>query len=219
MNKLSEQKGYQFPMAQDSEDAAILETAMQYCSQKRLKFKRGQYFVEDIEIPLGTQYLAQTLGWLIEWVKFDEGRMVESKIYRVARNERVPPRDELGDNDRALWKPNNFSAGQAADPWTLRHQLPLENVESSELHVFVTQSFWGGRAVSDLCANRARKHAKNPNCGMPIIRLAKGTQPSKKVGEVIRPVFEIVGWDNLRGEIREFKTETVKDELDDDIPF
>lgn len=217
MNKLAEQKGYQFPYPE--EDRAILETAMQYASQKRLKFKRGQYFAEDQEIPLGSEYLAHCVGWQIEWARFEDGKLTDSRIYHINRRERVPPREELGDLDRATWKMGNFSP-LPQDPWCLRHHLPMEALDTGELHVFVTQSFWGSRTVSDLCANYARKHAKQPTCGQPIIRLGKSVVPSKKVGEVIRPVFEIVGWDTVREGIREFTPpESVKEELDDDIPF
>ena len=44
--------------------------------------------------------------------------------------------------------------------------------------------------------------------------------PTKKFGKVLRPHFEIVGWDELTGDTNEMPPPvTSEDEFEDEIPF
>ena len=201
--------------------------------QKMLKFKKGEYFCDGEEVPLGTKYIAHAIGWTKTWVHFVDQQVVERKIYRVARGERAPERDQLPDNDMSKW-PIGINK-QPADPWVYQYLLPMEDPKTGEVRIFVGTSFGGRRAVADLCAAYGRRAKKIPGGGQPLVTLQMMMMPTKSFGEVPRPHFEIVGWDDgddhatavagdagpvPRTPIREVSQEVLKrEEMDDEIPF
>ena len=66
--------------------------------QKMLKFKKGDYFCDGEEVPLGTKYIAHCIGWTKTWVHFVDQKVVERKLYRIAEGQRAPERDPEGGN-------------------------------------------------------------------------------------------------------------------------
>ena len=106
-----------------------------------------------------------------------------------------------------------------------QYLLPLENPSSGEVVIFVTSSFGGRRAVADLCATYAKRAAKSPDCGQPLIKLAVTDMPTKKFGKVPRPLFEIAGWDEAASGIEVIPPTpptppaALKNEMNDEIPF
>lgn len=200
-----------------SEAQAIFEASQQDAGfEKMIKFNKGEYYVDNEEIPLGTQYVAHAVGFTKVWIKFRNNELVERKVYRVASRQIPPEREELDDRDQSQWE--DGLDGKPRDPWVLQYLLPLEN-EGGDVHIFVASSYGGRRAVADLCSAWGRKSVREAGVGQPIIKLRKVNMPSKKWGNVPRPHFEIVGWDGAREGIREVKAETLKQDLDDDIPF
>ena len=186
--------------------------------EKILKFKKGDYLIGDDEIALGTEYLAHAQAWAKCWIKFLDGEVVERKMYRVALGEKPPDREELDDHDKGNW-PEGLD-GKPADPWVHQYLLPLESPSSGEVVIFVTSSFGGRRAVADLCATYAKRAAKSPNCGQPLIKLAVTDMPTKKFGKVPRPLFEIADWDEAASGIEVMPPPAAsKNDLDDEIPF
>jgi hypothetical protein len=191
--------------------------------QKMLKFKKGVYFCDGEEIDIGTKYIAHCIGWTKTWVHFADQKVVERKIYRVARGEKAPERDQLPDNDQSQW-PIGINK-QPADPWVYQYLLPMEDPRSGEVRIFVGSSFGGRRAVADLCAAYARHSTKHKGSGQPIVTLQMLMMPTKNFGDVPRPHFEIVGWDDEaatseREPIRTVSEEVLKkQEFDDEIPF
>lgn len=199
--------------------AAIANEAMTDATFfKMLKFKHGDYWCDNEQIPLGTEMLAHCASWVKLWVHFEHRRVVEKRFYRFSRQEKAPQRDEIPDNDPATWPPG--LDGRPADPWVYQFQLPLED-NNGEVRIFTTGS-WGGRsAVADLCTTWARRAGRiSPD--LPIIKLGKALMPTKNFGEVPRPQFDIVRWEN-RGAIVEVDQDTIdvakEDELNDSIPF
>lgn len=185
--------------------------------EKLLKFKKGQYFCDGEEVPLGTQLTAHCIGWTKCWIKFKDGNVADRKMYRVAEGKRPPDREQLDEPEMIGVK--DPKSGLSNDPWVYQHLLPLEN-EAGDLVVFVTSSIGGKRAVADLCKSYSRRAQRTKTSAQPIIKLSKGIMPSKMFGDVPRPVFEIVGWDENREGIREVKApDTLKQEMDDEIPF
>jgi hypothetical protein len=158
-----------------------------------LKFKKGEYFIGDDEVLLGTEYIAHAIAWTKCWIKFVDGDVVERHVYRVAKNERPPEREDLDDLDKDNW-PAGLD-GHPADPWSYQYLLPFESIETGEIVIFTTSSFGGRRAVGDVCTAWAKRSKKAPHCGQPIIKLDVVDMPTKKFGKVPRPHFEIVGWD------------------------
>jgi hypothetical protein len=189
--------------------------------KKMLKFKKGEYFCDNQEVPLGTQMIAHCVGYTQVWIKFVNTEFVERKIYRRAKGERPVLRETLGDLDENQW--GIGLNGQPADPWVLQSLLPMEDPEDEEVLVFVASSAGGKRAIAELVdryVTRIRRHAFS---GLPLIRLQKIMMPTKKFGNVPRPLFEVTGWteQDVREPIRELQVpeKLGNADMDDEIPF
>lgn len=190
--------------------------------EKMMKFKRGTYESDGKEIAIGTRMVAHCIGWAKAWIKFRDKQLVERKIYRVAKGDRVPDRDQLDERDEKLWAkgPN----GSPQDPWVLQYLLPMEDTETDEVRIFVTSSFGGRRAVADLCTAYARRAQRQKDCGQPEIRLHVAQMPTTNFGNVPRPYFDIIGWRDGRDSVREVSDAPVGGgsaaaDFDDEIPF
>jgi hypothetical protein len=193
--------------------------------EKILKFNKGDFLIgKDELIPLGSEFLAHAAAWTKTWIKFVDGKVADRKLYRVARGEVPPEREELGDLDQSIW-PAGLD-GKPSDPWVYQYLLPLENMESGEVLIFVTPSIGGQRAVREVC-DKFAKRTKKGEYGQPIIKLGTAEMPSKKYGKVPRPAFEIVGWDNAETNSHEISDAAIPvekvvvkhDDMDDEIPF
>lgn len=210
-----------------SEAQRILDEARKDSGfDKMLKFRKGVYICDGDEIPLGTEYVAHPIGWVKMWVKFVLGTPTERRVFRVVAGEIPPERPYLPDLDQTLWE--HDPAGRAIDPWSYQYLLPMEPVKGDgAMVVFVTSSWGGRRAVSDLCAAWSRKRVKDPDCGLPVVKLDKAMMPSKKWGDVVRPDLVIVGWDSrFAGDavrpdslVRGTAGKAAEPTYDDDIPF
>lgn len=215
-----------------SEAELIGEEAAQDAGfQKMLKFKKGDYISDGEDVPLGTKYLAHTLGWTKAWVHFVDQKVVERKNYRVARGERAPEREKLPDQDQSKW-PIGINK-QPADPWVYQYLLPMEDMHTGEIQIFVASSFGGRRAVADLCQLWSRRAASMQKAGkiggQPVITLQMVMMPTKNFGDVPRPHFEVVGWDdpddpaaNVIGpkpRVEVSEEALKKAEFNDEIPF
>ena len=186
--------------------------------EKLIKFRKGDFFIGEEAVPLGTEYIAHAIGWTKCWIKFVDDEVVERKVYRVALGERPPERKDLDDLEKGSW-PEGID-GSPADPWSLQYLLPLEKTSDGEVVIFTTSSIGGRRAVADLCAAYAKRKAKIASCGQPIVKLAKTEMPTKKFGRVPRPQFEIVGWDDPASDFNEAPPAVAPEgEFDDSIPF
>ena len=199
------------------EAAAIASAAQEDAGfEKLLKFKKGVYESDGEIVEHGSEYVAHCLGWTKCWIRFEDQKVTERKMYRVADGKRAPDREELGDQDTKQWKPG--PNGQPSDPWVYQYLLPLED-KTGELVVFVTSSIGGKRAVADLCKSYSRRYDRTGVSEQPVIKLSGATMPTKMYGDVPRPLFEIVGWNGAREAVREVKAPDVSQEFDDPIPF
>jgi hypothetical protein len=198
----SKKSGGNRTMTQESKELTTYDTEVENIQiaaqedagfEKILKFKKGDFLIGDENVPLGTEYVAHVRAWGKCWIKFVDGEMADRKMYRVALGEKPPEREELDDQDENGW-PVGLD-GKPADPWVFQHLLPLEDPASGKVVIFVTSSFGGKRAVADLCGEYAKRAAKNPDCGQPIIKLRGSVMPTKKFGKVPCPLFEVIGWD------------------------
>jgi hypothetical protein len=202
------------------DDAAdnILRSAQECAGFKLLKFKKGKYSIGDAEVPDGIQYVAHASQWTICWIKFKDHKVVDRRQGKVADGYRPPDRDDLDDNDQAFW--SKGLDGKPQDPWSLQYLIPFENLETGELVIFTTSSVGGKIAVSELCAAWARRRKKNGGGGQPIVALSTTDMQTKAYGNVPRPLFEIVNWeDAAAGDYRPPEVVPVAAEVDDDIPF
>ena len=194
-------------------------------AQKMLKFRKGDYFCDNVEVAKGTQMIAHVIGWTKQWVKFVNRKPVERRTYRVFKKEVAPERDQMPDNDEAarkLWPPG-IDGKTPADPWSLQYLLPMENPETGDQRIFVTSSSGGKNAVEELVLKYTSRRKRDAAVGQPLIRLQKTMFTSPAYGPQVRPLFEIVSYEAVYGEpIREVGEETLKrmeDEMNDEIPF
>src|SRR5262245_34296149 len=118
---------------EDEADALLASTKSH---EKILKFRKGKYFVMDNEVRAGTEFIAHASQLTLGWIKFFNNKVVERRMGRAAERFVPPERDELGDMDRSEWE---FRDGEAVDPWTFQHLLPLEHTETGEVYIFTTQ--------------------------------------------------------------------------------
>lgn len=185
--------------------------------EKLLKFKKGEYSCDGEVVELGTQFTAHCVGWTKCWIKFKDGMVADRRMYRVADGRRPPEREDLDEPEMIGVK--DPRSGLSQDPWVYQHLLPLEDA-AGDLVVFVTSSMGGKRAVADLCKSYSRRAQRTKGSAQPVIKLSVGIMPSKLFGDVPRPLFEIIGWDENKEGIREVKgPDTLRQEMDDDIPF
>lgn len=201
-----------------TEAAALLNAANEDAGfEKLLKFKKGVYSCDANVVDWGTEFVAHCVGWTKCWIKFVDSKVVERKMYRVASGARPPEREEL--DDLQMIGVKDPKTGLSLDPWVYQYLLPMED-KAGELVVFVTSSTGGKRAVADLCKSYSRRAARTHQSEQPVIKLSGTVMPSRMFGDVPRPLFEVIGWDSAREGIREVKApETLKDEMDDEIPF
>jgi hypothetical protein len=195
----------------------ILAAAREHAGfEKILKFRKGEYFIGDESIPLGTELLAHPEAWTKSWIKFEGGKVTDRKLYRVARGEVPPEREELDDLDRTAWE--SGSNGQQ-DPWVKQQLLPFENLTTGEVVVFATSSIGGMRAIGELCSAWAKRE-KRRNHGQPIVRLRSDEMPTKNFGKVPCPKFEIAGWSDTGSDAFEVPPPVVsEEEFEDQMPY
>ena len=159
-----------------------------------LLFRKGDYSIDEKGVPLGTEYFGHPEAWIKLWRKYDGEQVVERHVYRIAKAERPPEREDLDDWPGTENWPTDED-GKPYDPWALFYLIPFENPETGDTVVFSTRSVGGHRAVADLCTAWARRTKNIKNCGRPKIKLDVTDMPSKKAkGPVKRPLFTIVGW-------------------------
>ena len=116
--------------------------------EKLLKFKKGEYFIGEDQVLLGTEYIAHAIAWTKCWIKFVDGDVVERNVYRVAKNERPPEREDLDDLEKDNW-PEGID-GNPADRGLFNICFRLR-ASDGEIVIFTTSSFGGRRAVGDVC--------------------------------------------------------------------
>ena len=63
----------------------INEAADDTTFQKMLKFKKGDWWCGEDEIPRGTFYLAHCKAWVKSWIHFVKKKVVERRDYRSPR--------------------------------------------------------------------------------------------------------------------------------------
>jgi hypothetical protein len=180
--------------AEYQDEAAQASSFLAAASSTRpplVKFRKGHFYLGDVEIPIGTQFVAHMSGWRRGWRKWRDNEVIVDHMVLIIDDHREPlERNELDDLDPEYWPPNDD--GERLDPWSLESQLPLERVETGELLLFTTSSFGGRLAVEIL----AQKYARSITRGLPTIKLGVGEFSTKKYGRVARPDFQITSWES-----------------------
>jgi hypothetical protein len=173
-------------------------------------------------VPLGTHYVAHANQLTYCWIKFRNNEVLDRRMGKAVEKWIPPERDELDDKDPATWEIGKD--GKPKDPWCFQHLLPFEHLESGEVVIFTTTSVGGKIATEELVRDYARRLKRKGTRALPIVKLASKDMPTKLYGDVPRPHFEIVGWEdtgdaptaavNPRG-----PSAPAANEMNDEIPF
>jgi hypothetical protein len=147
----------------------------------------GKAINEDVDF---TALCDQTL---IGYIKFGaEGEPPDRVMGLLYDGFVMPPRDSLGDNDKAQWEMG--LDGKPADPWQHQVYLVLQRNDTGELFTYVTSSTTRRRAVGNLLRHYDRLRKSHPD-EYPVVRLKVGgfQHRDERVGWVDTPVFAVVG--------------------------
>ena len=146
----------------------------------KFDYAKERFFVSDDEVPLGREFIAHCGSYARGWVKFADKKLVDTKVRKVSEGKPLE-RNELDDPKLA---------GTENDPWVFQRYLPLEDLDSGEIIVFVSKSTGGKIALGGLLDT----YQHNTHRGLPIIKLCRGTFNTKSFGSKPRPDFKITGW-------------------------
>jgi hypothetical protein len=156
------------------------------------RWTRGK---EQEEVKKGTELVVT--GTAAAWVKWAGGEPVETRLRQPGA--KLPEREELPDLDQIQWEKD--AAGQYKDPWANTRFVYLLDPLSAEAFTFSTSSFGGREAVINLGDAVARMRSVHPDA-MPIVNL-EAAPMSTRYGRKSKPVFKIVGWKAINGQMRE----------------
>ena len=181
-------------------------------SGKMLKFNDGRYTVDKTELlPPDTVLVA--VGSVTAWVHWVDGNPAEHRVTRPGQHH--PEREELPDLDESAWPPGLND--EPSDPWRDTRYLHLIDPQTGADYTFVTDSFGGRRAISDLKSQIANVRFAHPNA-IAIVQLTSTTMKTR-FGLKMRPAFKVVGWRGRQEDARQHLIEPRKQPLNDDIPF
>ena len=104
--------------------------------------------------------------------------------------EHHPERHELPDNDEDEW-PLGLD-GDPEDPWKDNRYVSLINTVTAAELTFVTDTYGGRSAVSDLKKQISTMRRAHPGA-IPIVKLSNTLMPTR-FGQKQRPELKVVGW-------------------------
>ena len=177
-----------------------------------LKFVKGKWMIGNDVVPDGTEYIAHIDQTVRGWVRFQDGKVIDRRIGKIADKFRPPERDELPDNDPGSW-PEKDAKGEPRDPWVEQWYLPLIELQSGSFVTFVAGSKGGIGAIGNLCRVYGHKHGDG--C-LPIVALRTRNYKHKQYGRIETPDLPIVGW---KGSLPATPVQVTGDDFDDAVPF
>jgi hypothetical protein len=194
------------------------EIESQVLRGKLLKFADWRWTkgTESDEVEEGTQLVA--IGTAAAQVKWAGGKPVQY----VARQpgKMLPHRDELGDNDESLWELGPDDSPR--DPWQNTRFVYFLDPISMEMLTFSTSSGGGRSAVINLADQIKRMRELGRSSALPVVELS-AEKMQTKFGLKSKPMFKIVKWYNGGSENgggpKEIAPPSLKEEMNDDIPF
>lgn len=152
----------------------------------RLKFVKGVFKIGDEVVDLNTEFVALMADVAQCWVRFENGKLTHSLLYKLADGFEPCQREELGD-PKSTWK---WDRGKPRDPWALQWLLPLQSIDTEEAAIFTTDLVGGSQAVKALI----KEYNPRRNMGsLPIVAL-KTRSYTNDYGPQHAPIFSVVGW-------------------------
>jgi hypothetical protein len=158
-----------------------------------LKFAKGDWLLgeEGKEVPAQARFVANLDEYYRGWVRWWDGKPTDHLIGRVIDRHRVPPREELGDQDENQWEvaPN----GARRDPWARTVYLAMRDVATDEIVCFTASSDGGRKAVAKLADRYDRLRHRHKD-KMPLVTLEAESYQHETYGKIWKPAFRIVDW-------------------------
>jgi hypothetical protein len=118
-----------------------------------MMFSKGRYFIDDEEVAPDREFVAHVGSFARGYVRFQDGKLTDQRIVKVTDGPE-PNRTDLGDTDATKWERD--SKGEPQDPWSRQVYLPIEDLQTGEVFVFVSGSQGGRGAVGALCTLAGR---------------------------------------------------------------
>jgi hypothetical protein len=180
---------------------------------------------DDVEVPSGTEFIAFLHETQKGYIKFNEGGPPDVRMVRIDQIDRVPEREELGDNDPTKW-PLDLN-GEKADPWKEQFAIPMMRHDAGgELFVLVARGVVAMNAVKNLLG-RWRFHPKRKEGCIPLIEIRNGTYFSKRFNaDRPKPEYAIIDWVTKTGapppestSTKQIEKPSLSEELNDEIGF
>jgi hypothetical protein len=173
--------------------------APQTIAGTEVKFTKNGEFVhsnnESQKIHEDQRFIVLADQTLAGWIKWNGKGVAPDKHTGLYYDEtyRLPEREELGDLDPAKWElaPNGIDK---KDPWEKLWHVVLQDVMTSELFTFVTNSKTGHTAVSNLMRHYNRLRVRKAD-HYPIVKLVAGGYQHKdsRIGWIVTPSFVAMG--------------------------
>ena len=157
-------------------------TDVTFVTYKKGAFGKGP---GQVAVPMGSEFVPNVAEVKAGWLKWVSGKVVETRMVRIAE-QRYPFRDELPDQDKAVWPVG--ASGQPQDPWAETYTLPLKDPDDGEEVVFTTSSV-GGRGAVDKLVNAWKEAVRKGQTGLPVIALGTDSYQHDNYGWVHFPVF------------------------------
>jgi hypothetical protein len=155
---------------------------------RMLKFNNDAEYVFNKTEKLPAETTLVAVGVITAWVGWVGNKPAEHRITQEGQIH--PDREDLPDQDQDLWPPG--LNGEPSDPQRDTRYLHLVDPQTGMDFTFVTDTFGGRRAVSDL-KNQIRNVRSAHPAALPILQLGSTTM-STKFGVRQRPEFKVVGW-------------------------
>jgi hypothetical protein len=159
-----------------------------------LKFAKTGYFAgkEKRPVEVSTKLIANMFTYEIGFVNFPSGGGKPIKrMWRVADGV-APDRNELPDNDIALWPLDDKA--EPKDPFQEISEILFADPETSKVYRFSTTSNGGRKALRKLSLAYGKAMADHPD-EWPIVMLELDGWNGKN-GWIAEPSFPIISWIN-----------------------
>jgi hypothetical protein len=156
----------------------------------KFDFNNRCWLIDDAKIePEAEDDSYAVLGVKSVWTKWGEDRKPQHRV--TPPGQRHPERNDLPDNDEGEW-PLGLDGKEPKDPWADARYLRMINTQTAAEFTFVTDTYGGRRAVSDLKQQIANARRVHPGA-VPIVKLSVATMPTK-YGPKPRPMLKVIDW-------------------------
>lgn len=177
-----------------------------------LTYSQGEYFIGSGQakkgLKPGFELVVNMPNLMFAWRKWEDGRPITPHMAYPLIGERLPSRDEMGDDDKEQWeemrkdgKVIKDDAGNARlrDPWETVAILLARDADGT-LFRFECSNTSSKMAVAALVTEYADQGKRHPD-ELPVVVF--GDQKLKRKGSTDKyfaPLFEIVNWEKATAE-------------------